>query len=282
MKKQHDIKTDNGVVGIFTVVLIISLIVVVLGVVNTVYVPQWMKTAEFQHMNEVSNQFAQMKSALDVQSITNGSSAVSSLVTMGTFEIPFFGVHQSFDELSIPSKTCTILISNSSAPDLLYSTDSITFTSHNTNFVDQSYIYEAGALILNQGNNSVLLGRPSILVTEYGKNLTISFINVSLGAGADNFASGRGTYIIYSQVIENNKHYTLKQNVTDITIKTNYPDAWCDAFNVTLLHSNITNKITKPTKSSVIVNFIDEDGDYYNVFIREIKITADLAFGMIE
>ena len=77
--------------------------------------------------------------------------------------------------------------------DLLYSTDSIKFTSHNTNFVDQSYIYEAGALILNQADESVLLARPSILVTEYGKNLTISFINISVGTGANNFVSGRGT-----------------------------------------------------------------------------------------
>ena len=83
MKKQHDIKNDDAVVGIFTVVLIISLIVVVLGIVNTVYVPQWMKSAEFQHMNQVSNQFAQLKYALDIQSITNGSSAIRFLCYNG-------------------------------------------------------------------------------------------------------------------------------------------------------------------------------------------------------
>lgn len=281
MKKQHDINNDHAVVGIFTVVLVISLIVVIIGVVNSIYIPQWMKTAEFQHMNEVSNQFAQMKSALDIQSITNSSSAVSSIVTMGTTEIPFFGVHQSFDELSIPSDSCTFLITNDSGPDLMYSSDSIMFTSHNTNFVDQSYIYEAGALILNQVDNNVLLGRPSILVTEYGKNLTISFINVSAGTGANNFASGRGTYVIYTQIIQNNQQYILMQNVTNITIETNYPDAWYNAFNVTLLHSGIENQITKTTQS-ISVDFIDLDGDYYNVFIREIKITADLAFGMLQ
>jgi hypothetical protein len=281
MKKYHEVKTDDAVVGVFTAALVISLIVVVLGIVNTVYVPQWMKTAEFQHMNEVSNQFAELKHTLDLQSITNGSSSMGSLVTMGTIEIPFFSVHQSFDELSIPSDTCTFLITNDSGPDLLYSTHSIKFTSHNTNFVDQSYIYETGALILNQVDDCVLIGRPSILVTDYGKNLTISFINVSVGTGANNFASGRGTYVIYTQIIQNNQQYTMIHNVTNITIKTNYPNAWCDAFNLTLLHSGIENQITKTTQS-IIVNFIDADGDYYNIFIREIKITADLAFGITE
>lgn len=280
MKKQHSNNTDHAVVGIFTTVLIISLIVIILGVINTVYVPQWMKTAEFQHMNEVSNQFAELKHTLDIQSITNGSSAMGSLVTMGTLEIPLFSVHQSFDQLSIPSNTCTFLMTNNSGYDLSFTTDSITFTSHNTNFVDQSYIYEAGALILNQVDNSVLLGRPSILVTAYGKNLTISFMNVSVGTGANNFASGRGTYVIYTQIVQNNQQYTLIHNVTNIAIQTNYPDAWYDAFNMTLLHSGIENKIAK-TPQSISVNFIDENEDYYNVFIREIKITADLAFGMI-
>jgi hypothetical protein len=232
-------------------------------------------------MNQVSNQFAQMKSALDVQSITNSSSVVGSVVTMGTVEIPFFSVHQSFDELSIPSKTCTLSITNDTGSDLSYSTDSIMFTSHNTNFVDQSYIYEAGALILNQVDNSVLLGRPSILVTEYGKNLTISFINVSAGTGASNFVSGRGSYIIYTQMLQNNQPYTLIHNVTNITIQTNYPDAWYQAFNVSLLHSNITHTISETT-NGIIMKLTDTKGNYYNIFTRETKISADIAFGTVE
>lgn len=281
MKKNQDIKSDDAVVGIFTAVLIIALIVVVLGVVNTIYIPQWMKSAEFQHMNQVSNQFAQMKSALDVQSITNGSSAIGSVVAMGTLEIPFFSVHQSFDELSILSNSCTLSITNKYGSDLLYSTDSIKFTSHNTNFVDQSYIYEAGALILNQVDKNVLSARPSILMTDYGKNLTISFINITAGTGANNFVSGRGTYTIYTQIIHNNQQYTVLHNVTNITIQTNYPDAWRDAFNVSLLHSGIEHQINK-TSNNIIVRLIDDDADYYNVFIRETKITADLAFGLVE
>jgi hypothetical protein len=281
MKKQHDINNDHAVVGIFTVALIISLIVVVLGIVNTIYVPQWMKTAEFQHMNEVSNQFAQLKYTLDVQSITNGSSAVGSLVTMGTIEIPFLGVHQSFDELSIPSNSSSLLITNKDGYDELHSTDSIKFTSHNTNFVDQSYIYEAGALILSQADRSVLLARPSILVTDYGKNLSIFFIKISAGSGANNLVSGHGTYLIYTQIIENNQQYTAIHNVTNITIQTNYPDAWRDAFDVSLLNKGIEHQINTTTHS-VIVNLIDPTGDYFNVFIREIIVTADLAYGLVE
>lgn len=281
MKKQHDIKTDNAVVGIFTVVLIISLIIGVIAVINTVYVPQWMKQAEFRHMSQVSNQFSQLKYALDIQSITNGSSAIGSAVTMGTIEIPFLGVHQSFDELSIPSKSCTLTITSKTGSHSSYTTDSITFTSHNTNFVDQSYIYEAGALILDQAEQNVLLARPSILVTEYGKNLSITFMNLTAGTGSNNFASGRGTFPIYTQITQNNQQYTVMHNVTNITIQTNYPDAWYQAFNVSLLYSGITYKIIETT-NGIIVNLADTKGDYYNIFMRETKISADLAFGVVE
>jgi hypothetical protein len=281
MKKQHDIKTDNAVVGIFTVVLIISLIIGVMAVINTVYVPQWLKQTEFQHMNQVSNQFAQLKYAIDIQSITNVSSAISSLVTMGSVEIPFLGVHQSFDELSIPSKSCTLSITSKTGSHSSYYTDSIKFTSHNTNFIDQSFIYEAGALILDQVEQNVLLARPTILVTEYGKNLSITFINITEGTGSNNFASGRGTFPIYTQITKNNLEYTVIHNVTTITIQTNYPDAWYQVFNVSLVYSGITHTIIKTT-NGIFVNLTDIKGDYYNIFMRETKISADLAFGTVE
>jgi hypothetical protein len=282
MKKQHHIKTDNAVVGIFTVVLIITLIIGVMAVINTVYVPQWLKQAEFRHMSEVSNQFAQLKYALDIQSITNSSSgAMGSAITMGTIEIPFFKVYQSFDELSIPSKSCTLSLTNKTGSHSSYTTDSIKFTSHNTNFVDQSYIYEAGTLILDQAEQSVLLVRPSILVTEYGKNFSITFINITAGTGSNNFVSGRGTYPIYTHVTQNNQQYTLINNVTNITIQTHYPDAWYQAFNVSLVYSGITHTIIKTT-NGILVNLTDTKGDYYNIFMRETKISADLAFGVVE
>ena len=55
-------------------------------------------------------------------------------------------------------------------------------------------------------------------------------------------------YVIYTQIIQNNQQYTVIQNVTNITIQTNYPDAWCQAFNVSLLYSGINNQISKTTQ----------------------------------
>jgi hypothetical protein len=115
----------------------------------------------------------------------------------------------------------------------------------------------------------------------YGKNLSITIINITAGTGSNNFVSGRGTFPIYTQVIQNTLQYTVMHNVTNITIQTNYPDAWYQAFNVSLVYSGITHTIIKTT-NGIFVNLTDTKGDYYNIFMRETKISADLAFGVIE
>lgn len=281
MKKQQNRKNDDAIVGIFTVVLIISLIVIVLGVIKTVYIPEWMKSIEYQHMNEVSNQFSQMKSAIDIQSMTNGSSVLSSLITLGTTEIPIFGGNPSYDELSILPGNCTISIRDKYGSITSYTSSSIKFSSHNTNFVDQSYIYEAGTLILSQEENNIMMAQPNMLVTEYGKNITLSFINVSLGTGVTNYISGHGIYPIYTQIMENNQHYTVIRNVTNITVKTMYPKAWYQVFNATLLYSGISHDIVKMSQG-ITLRLLDAKADYFNVLVRQVNIIAKLAFGVVE
>lgn len=281
MKRHHIKKNDEAVVGIITVVLVISLIVIVIGIVKTVYFPEWIKSAEFQHMNQVSNQFAQLKYALDIQAITNGSCVVNSLVTLGTAEIPILGVHESFDELSILPDSCTLVIQNKYGLLASYTTDSIKFAAHNTNYIDQSFIYEGGTLILSQADRNVMVARPSMLVTQYGKNITISFINVSLGAGATHFAGGRGTYPIYTQILKNSQQYDVIHNVTTLTVQTTYPAAWYEAFNASLLYAGISYSISTST-NSVTLSLLDPYENYFNVLIREVKISADLAFGVVQ
>jgi len=280
MKKHTIIKNDQAIVGIFTAVLIISLIIGAMAIINAIYVPHWSKETEFNHLEQVSNQFAQLKYALDVQSLINGSSVIDSPITLGTREIPFINIRQTFDELSIPSKSCTLIIESKTSPLSVYTTDSIKFASHNTNYVDQSYIYEVGALILSQYDTSVLLARPSILVTQYDKNITITFINIT-GRGVNAFVGGRGTYPIYTQVIQNNQQLKVIHNATNITVQTNYPTAWYHALNISLLYSGIKYDIDQMV-NGVTVHLIDTKGYYYNIFLKEVKITAEIAFGAIE
>jgi hypothetical protein len=280
MKLQQIRKTDEGIVGIFTVVLIIALIIGAIAITNAVYVPNWLKESEFTHMELISNQFAQLKYALDIQSTINGSSVINSPITLGSREIPFIKIHQTYDELSIAPKSCTLSIESKPSLKSTYTSDSIIYTSHNSNYVDQSYVYEAGSLILNQYDSCVLLGRPLFVVTEYDKNITLIFINIT-GKGANTFVGGRGTYPIYTQITQNNKPFKIIHNATTITVQTKYPTAWSQVFTSSLLYSGIQYNINQ-TKDHVILQLIDNQGDYYNIIIKEINISAEIVFGVIE
>jgi hypothetical protein len=72
----------------------------------------------------------------------------------------------------------------------------------------------------------------------------------------------------------------MLHDVTNFTIQTNYPEAWFQAFNVSLSYSGINHTIIETT-NGIIVNLTDTERDY-NIFIKEIKISVDLAFGVVE
>ncbi len=283
--------SDDAVVGIVVTVLLIGLIMAAMVMVKTVYVPQWIEEKEAAHMEEVSNQFAMLKYALDIQSIVNQSTAISATITLGNKEIPFFDLGRTFDSLSIIEDSCTITVKNNTVSSS-YSTDVIKYSSRNLYFVDQSYVYEAGSLILSQYPSNILYGKPSFFVTEFGKNLSFTFVNISGIAGRTS-VSGYGNYPIYLKVINPNNQYTEINNVTDITIVTNYADAWYIALNSSLMQSisgfeyegngvsEVGYNITSAS-DRVTLEFIDSSGDYVNLFIKEVDISAQIAFGLIE
>ncbi|GAG70534.1 unnamed protein product [marine sediment metagenome] len=258
--------------------------------VKTVYVPQWIEEREAAHMEEVSNQFAMLKYALDIQSIVDESTAMSATITLGNKEIPFFDLGRTFGTLSIIEDSCTMTIKNNTMSNS-YSTDAIKYSSRNLYFVDQSYVYEAGSLILSQYPSSILYGKPSFFVTEFGKNLSFTFVNIS-GIGKTSI-SGYGNYPVYLTVINPGNQYIEINNVTNITITTNYVDAWYLALNSTLMQlvsgfeykgdevSRVGYNITSDG-DRVTLEFIDNaSGDYVNFFIREVNISAQMAFGLI-
>ena len=290
MRMEKIKNSDDAVAGIVVTVLLIGLIMAALLMVNQVYVPQWIEEKEAAHMEEVSNQFAMLKYALDIQSIVNQSTSISATITLGNKEIPFFDMGRTFDSLNVIEDSCTITVKNNTFSSS-YSTDAIKYSSRNLHFVDQSYVYEAGSLIMSQYPSSILYGKPSFFVTEFGKNLSFTFVNISGIAGRTS-VSGYGNYPVYLNVISPSNQYTEINNVTNITIVTNYVDAWYIALNSSLLKSisgfeyegdgvgNIGYNITYAS-DRIILEFIDSSGDYVNLFMREVNISAQITFGLV-
>jgi len=144
---------------------------------------------------------------------------------------------------------------------------------------------------LSQKPSSILYGKPSFFVTEYGKNITFTFVNISGIAGRTS-VSGYGNYPVFLNVISPSNQYAEINNVTNITIMTNYVNAWQIALNSSLLQSisgfeyegdgvgSIGYNITSAS-DRIVLEFIDSSGDYVNLFIKEVNISAQITFGLV-
>jgi len=274
MKMRKLKKQDNAVVGIIVVVLVIGFIMAVTVVIKTVYLPQWLEQKEAIHMEEVSNQFAQLKYALDIQSVVEQKTAISSSITLGSKEIPIFGIGRTFGSLEILSDSCNLIITNGT-DTLNFSFGTIKYSSGNIYFVDQSYIYEAGALILSQSTASILNGKPLLSVSNF-TNVSFTIVNIS-GFDGKKSASGYGNYAVYTEFLNSESYDVI--NVTSINITTNYPNAWRTLFNSSTLKYSGLTYVIKDTDNGVTVEF---EGYLGNFFLKVIDISAQLAPGWIE
>jgi len=270
-------ESDDAVVGIVVTVLLIGLILTVMVMINTMYVPQWLENSEASHMKETSNQFIQLKYALDIQTLVNDSSAMTTPITLGVKDIPFFNRGRTFDTLEIINDAITIDFT----PGGSYTSDVIKFSSGNTYFVDQSYVYEAGALIISQDDKSVLYGSPPIVVTEYGKNITFYITEIEGLAGKTD-ASGYGTYPIFTRA-RNPTNEIIINNVTQITITTGYPEAWKTVFEQTIEEPGFNYDIlTSDNEVTLTFNIVDNNIVDNNFKIHNKKIDTQIAFGLAE
>ena len=286
----RELKNSNSaVVGIVVTVLLIGLFLVIMVMLNTTYVPQWLESSEASHMEEVSQQFSQLKYALDIQSIAIDDTAMTTSVSLGMKEIPFFNKGRTSDTLEIIKDAITIEFS----PGGSYTSDAIIFSSANSYFVNQNYIYEAGALIIGQDEKCITYANPTIVVTDYvnfnntwpdidGANITFFIPQINGLTGKTN-VGGYGIYPIYTTT-NNPSDESIYKNVKSITITNNYPDinvlpAWKSIFEITLKNQWIDYDIIEGD-NKIKLSFPEDDN--YNFNIGTKNIITQIAFGLAE
>ena len=278
---------EEAVVGIVVTVLLIGLAVSVTVMVNNVYVPQWTEQQEAAHMDQVANQFASFKQNVDLQAMIGQETSLSSWFTLGSQELPILGSGRTFGRLALfeDQYNMTIHSDNDESEIFTYSLGSLKFEAGNSYFVPQHYTYENGALILQQYDANMLIGKPTFFVTTYGQNLSFTIIDLNSTLGKRT-ASGYGITAVQTQVKDiENQVITLVKN---LTVHTNYPYAWTIALNSTLkeVDSGFGSDDYHITRSadSVTLSFIDtgKDPAYPNLNIKKVKMFTQIAPGWIE
>lgn len=302
MKRVITKTTDSAVVGIVTAILIIGLAVTVIAIVQTVYVPKIMEQREAEHMEVVAEQFASLTSVIDGQAADGRKNIpIATFITLGNKELPFLVSSKAFGSLEILDNplldnTRSITITNSSGSQT-FPIGVITYSSDNAYYLEQSYIYEAGAMIVSQSQGNMMMIPPFFFAdyNETNNMVSISFdvVNIS-SVGNKTIASGFGTYPIQTEFhhISSNKTFN---NVSSMTITTPFSNAWFIFINRSLVSAGLNpeslayDQFTLTNMGQVLqLDFPcpavvpEEDCIKVNIIFKVIEIQAQMGPGWVE
>jgi len=296
MKRLSKHTSDDAVVGIVTAILIIGLIATVISLVQTMYVPKIMEQREAEHMDKVAEQFASLTSVIDGQAAEQHRGIpIATSMTLGSRELPYLVSSKAFGTLEILDNACNITIVNESIPNnnhtSVFPIGTITYSSANAYFLDQSYVYEVGAMIVSQSQGNLMMVPPNFFV-EYNDttnivNITFNVVNIT-GVMQKTTAAGVGTYPIQTEFREISTS-TIFTDVRYITISTKYSNAWFALLNSSLMGANLnyagygTQFLLTDTGSAVQVEFLTNGlAPTVNIIYKMIEIRGQIGPGWVE
>jgi len=279
--------SNEGVVGIVVAVLLIGLLVSVVSLIQYQYVPKWMEEKEAEHMNDVLNQFSQLKFAIDSQSASGQTNTpIATSITLGSKELPWLMSVRSYGRLEIISDACTITIEDSTGvttgPIPL---GIIKYTSANAYYIPeekQSYVYEAGAIITSQTKGNSISIKPSFKLVLAENKIIFKVVDVT-GVGDKISMGGYDTVPIQTEYfIDPLNTYPTIVGAQYITIETSYPNAWNVFLNSVLKSGGYVDPadytITS-TDTNVTITFTNP---YPNVEFSLIDILGQIGPGTVE
>jgi hypothetical protein len=287
-------RKDEAVAGIIVAVMIVGLILAVISIVQSLYVPKWMEAREAEHMGAIADQFSQLAYAIDSQAALKQPFPISTSITLGSKELGFLMSNKAFGRLSIVPNGGSYLVGLQIGSTSTGDFGVLHYSSENVYFINQNYNYEGGALILNQSEGSVFAIEPTFTVNNYKSapidprvNITWSCINLQ-PTGDKLSISGYGTYPVRTKYSSFYNSTMNNQSIHYIQITTSYPTLWARFLNSTFASANLqyglNNDYTiSETSDTVTISFppIPPNAIPYYLNLQVVTISAQLAPGWI-
>lgn len=227
--------------GVIVTLLILMVAVGALSMFMAIYVPIWGKDTEAQQMKDIQTQMLGLKQNIDLQILDDKSSTITTRVTIGDDGGPIFHLTRTQGSMTFKPNSGLFLVTNSTDRN-----DSqglgrgyVEYSSFNRYYIDQTFRYENGALIVVQGGSAVLKAPPHFDARRgQDGNFTAAITIVSL-SGSNGTRAGTGDVQVQStlQVYDITSYYgsgwTQGRSVS-FNLTTDYPSVWADFFNTTL------------------------------------------------
>lgn len=252
-------ESNSAIATVISTVLVLGLVVMATTVLHVHYIPAWKSDSECTHLTDVQVDMSDLKSTIDILSAVlsvdpESTVSMSTPIELGGGDIPIVGTIKSSGMLAVNVNDCGIRVvaSNETYPIPIYNSGTdlthlgaIHYHSRNNYYIDQMFECENGALILVQDNRSLMKLSPAMTIT---KNAATS--NISVAINAIKLIGEKRT--ISSTVVEEvvltantsselfssgNDHFNVF--IVNITMYTDYPDAWETYFNTTAKNAGL-------------------------------------------
>jgi len=191
---------EDGLSEVVGFVLLLALIVVALSLYQIYGVPAAGREDEIAHMNAVKDRFVDYKIALDGLWVNERSGVLlSTAFDLGTgaaktgggaFTIPILTPAGSGGTVSVKSGGAKLKI-EAGEKSATIPLGSLSYTSSNNYWVDQTWTYQMGAVFLSQDGGTAVRVGPSIAATKTGNdNIALSVVPIRLDGSATIAGSG--------------------------------------------------------------------------------------------
>ncbi len=245
-RRARNIRSDKtGVSNVVSLVLIAGIMISLMGMVFTTYLPAWGKDIEAQTLNSVMDSFMDLKSGVDTLAVAGDpGTSLTTKMTLGSNGGPMFGFGRCTGSLDLRMDDGLLEVSDVTGGGVIYaqSRGNVVYTSSNTYVEEQIIALEAGAIIRDQSGLPVLKGQPNLVINRdpNTEETTIYLMMITL-EGETRSDSGTGSYMIKTTLLsEETTHYPMGSHNPDNTINTRsdirlaitteYSSLWTDVF----------------------------------------------------
>lgn len=220
-------KNKQGVSSVIGALIILTAVVLVIAIVYSSYVPAWIKDKEVAHMKKVSQDFTDLKENIDLQILKEQNSTIYSSIELSGEPLIFLQTAQRSGSLHFTLNN-SFNIRNTNSSINITSKGNIEYSISGTYYPWYSFIYENGAIIVNQSLGEVVKENIQFSANnESGISVSITLISLN----GEKFSVGGGSKEIgttFKGVFVNN-YKNLNDNIT-ITINSDYTIAWKNFF----------------------------------------------------
>lgn len=299
---------DDALSEVVGFVLLLGIIVVALSLYQLYGVPAVGRENEILHMNAVKDRFVDYKIALDSLWVNNRTGVLlSTAFDLGTdsaatggraFSFPLLTPAGSGGTISVKSGGANLTIEAAGDDPVIIPLGSLSYTSSNRYWVEQTWIYQGGAVFLSQEGGTTVRVGPSIAVAKTrDDNISLTVAPISL-EGSD-MISGSGPVRVETRMRKSDpaildSPYT-QVNLTIEAGDAKAAEAWKRAFgevqqrakdeNVTSL---LVSKLPDDNKVRLTINPV-EDGEstdnkyiFLTVYPSNYTVTIHNAASLVE